>query len=612
MFLMIKRNGFVLIKLLLAIVILSLCTRIEPARAESNLSTHSAGQKADQISSIVIPAEAQPADGYAAKELVKYIKEMTGQTLPMVVEGEVKPTGRALILGRTIGNLKKHNPDSWQLDTIYIGYGKGDIAIIGQGDQGTLFAAYEFLRDQGCRWYMPVEIGEHIPPRRYLDLPDKPKTHTPSFWDRGWYITPTNDWKTFKGWAVRNGLNTLSTDYHSVEYPPELGYGRQKSMGHSLITIVPSGNHIKTKEVFTAHPQWYPLIDGKREWRYKGGARPVQACVSNPEVVQEAARKVIDFFRQNPRSWLFSIGHNDDPTYWCECESCLAMDGPQSIWKANDIYDAYPNYHQCKSPGPMSNRYVKFVNQVARIVAKEFPDKYISFFAYGSTAAPPLDPNWTLESNVVVEYANCVHCYSHAFDDPACQANASFAKWLGGWASRAKVTYYDYPPMGPNWKVPTVLTHSLKRHLASLKKTGAIGLAGENQGDWGGSALYHYLEARLLWDIDTDVDKLVKEFCRDMYGPAAPAMESFYHTFEQKLPEFSVSGQTGQLTGHVAYRVVYFTDKDTIQTLQDFLEQARQQADSPLVQKRVKLMQVAMDCFVDQVKADLARSEAAK
>jgi len=71
-------------------------------------------------------------------------------------------------------------------------------------------------------------------------------------------------------------------------------------------------------------------------------------------------------------------------------------------------------------------------------------------------------------------------------------------------------------------------------------------------------------------------------------------------------------GQTGQLSGHVAYRVVCFPDKDTIQTLQEFLEQARQQADSPLVQKHVKLMQVAMDCFVVQVKADLARSEAAK
>ena len=161
--------------------VLFMCASCCVVASESELTKESPNYKTAQISCIVVPEQSGPVEKYAAGELVKYIKKMTGQSLAVVKEGEDKPEGRAIILGRTKENLKAHNPDSWPIDTIYIGYGKGDIAIIGQGDQGTLFAAYEFLRDQGCRWYMPREVGECIPKRESSDLPDKAKKHTPSF-----------------------------------------------------------------------------------------------------------------------------------------------------------------------------------------------------------------------------------------------------------------------------------------------------------------------------------------------------------------------------------------------------------------------------------------------
>ena len=194
-----------------------------------------------QLRSIVLPAVAQPAERYAAQQLAEYIEKMTRQVLVVVKEGEQKPQGRAIILGRTADNLKNHNPDNWPIDTIYIGYGKGDIAIIGQGDQGTLFAAYEFLRDQGCRWYMPCEVGEYVPKWASLDLAGKPKKHTPTFRDRGWgpMASLTSVIADLQYWSVRNGLNaivpfTLNSmgPDDEVKYPPELGYGSQKMAGH--------------------------------------------------------------------------------------------------------------------------------------------------------------------------------------------------------------------------------------------------------------------------------------------------------------------------------------------------------------------------------------------
>ena len=575
-------------------VILSECIGYRTVRAESA-----------QISCIVLPAEAAPAEQHAADELAKYIDIMTGQKISLVVEGDARDHGRAIILGRTKDNLKKHNPDNWPVDTIYIGYGKGDIAIIGQGKQGTLFAAYEFLHDQGCRWYLPIvgheqEVGECIPQRKSLDLPKKPKKHTPSFQDRGWYCTAAYPGLFFKDWAARNCVNAITPGSPVIGYPAHLGYGRGKQMGHTLRYSINSGNHPSdienSKKMFAAHPEWYPLVDGKRVWHYKDG-RPVQACLSNPEVAEEVAKNVIGWFRvgyedhENPDWWLFSLGHNDEPSYWCECENCLAMDGPGSTWTKNDNLDAYPDEPDIKSgPGPISERYTKFVNSVARIVAKELPDKYISFYAYGSTVTPPRDQSLTLESNVIVELAYSGHCLRHDIDDPDCKYNTNLRNWVKDWGSRGKVIFYDYPPTAYDTPIPTGFLAHYKKLLRFFKDNGVIGLSGESQGTFASSALFHYVKARLLWDIDSDVDQIIHEFCVNMYGDAAETMERFYTTYEQKLMEHP---------GHMVWSGwAKNFDKDVIQTMQNLLDKAKEQTNSPLVHKRLKLMQASMNYFV--------------
>ncbi len=561
-----------------------------------------------QLHRVVVPSEPSPAEQNAAAELIRYVNTMTGQQLPLVVEGEAGGDGRAILVGRTKDNLANHNPDKWPLDTIYIGYGDGDIAIIGQGDQGTLFAAYEFLRDQGCRWYMPsvgheLEAGECIPRRTRLDLPEEPKKHTPSFEDRGWHTTAVASpglVLQFKLWAARNGVNAITTGATAIYYPPHLGYGRQKQTGHTLRAFVTSGNHptvvVEVQATFAAHPEWYPMVNGERTWMYKDG-RPAQACLSNPEVAEEAARGIIERFEngydqiKDPRWWLFSLGHNDEPSYWCECASCLAMDGPGSTWKSNDNYDAYPDEPECKGgPGALSDRYATFANRVARLVARELPGKYVSFYAYGSTVAPPRDPDLTLDANVIAEFAYSGHCLRHDIDDPDCKYSTNLREWIRDWTARGKVIYYDYPPTGRHINIPTGYFAHYKKLLGHLKNSGVIGLSGESQGTWAGSALFHTIKARLLWDIDADVDQIIHEFCRDMYGEAATTMERFYTTYEQQLMEFP---------GHMVWGDWVRTfDNDHLRTLQTLLDQGRGQAASPLVQKRLQMLQASLNCFV--------------
>lgn len=123
-----------------------------------------------------------------------------------------------------------------------------------------------------------------------------------------------------------------------------------------------------------------------------------------------------------------------------------------------------------------------------------------------------------------------------------------------------------------------------------LKKLGVLGLAGENQTVWGGSGLFYYIKARLLWDIKSDVDQLISEFCCDMFGPSALVMKKFYKTFEQKLQEFD---------DHLVYgRWVNNIDNQTLNVLSDYLIEALQKADTAWTKKRIKMVQVGVNNLI--------------
>lgn len=572
-------------------------------------SSEAAEQTGLAITRIIIPDRETAAERHAANELIANIAMMTGQSVPVITESEaakneIGSAGRAIILGRTASNLKHHQPDTWPTDTIYIGYGNGDIAIIGQGNQGTLFAAFELLRDQGCRWYMPVtyhklEVGRHIPQRVKLKLSGEPKKHTPSFADRGWHMTAVMPGPHYHDWAARNGVNALTSGDTCILYPEPLGRGREKQTGHTLNWFVPSGAEAaaidEVKKSFDSHPDWYPLVDGERTWKYRDGRR-VQACLSNQEVVDHTAREVIRYSKEGyenhekPNWWLLSIGHNDEPTYWCECESCLAMDGPGSTWKANDSYDAYPNDPMIRNgPGPVSQRYATFANRVAQKVARDRSDLMISFYAYGSTVAPPRDPALKLEDNVVVEFAYSDHCLKHDIDDPTCPTNVRLKAWIEDWSRRGKVIYYDYPPTGRHIHVPTGFFHHYQKLLRFLHRNGVIGLSGESQGVWAGSALFHYIRARLMWDVDASVDQLIEEYCRDLFGDAADTMQAYYRRYEEGLANHP---------GHMIWgNWVSQFDPQVINDMQDLLDTAKRETNDPAIQLRLRLIQVSLNTF---------------
>jgi hypothetical protein len=546
---------------------------------------------------VIYPSISTTAETHAAIEVGAFLGLVLGQAIPLSKDNQAHPPCRALQVGGTVDNLSVHDPTNWLPDTIYIGYGPGtnDIALIGEGPQGTLFAVHEFLRDLGCRWYFPDHIypeNEFIPSNPSPTLPTVPKSHTPSFHERGWHpaLVSLGVWfNAMTDWAIRNGLNALRPG-SEFDYGSARGHGLKFRGGHTLPTLIPSGDFPGTDAAFAAHPEWYPLVGGVRVKQYPDG-RPVQATLSEPGVVTEVATLINDYLTLNPDAYRFSLSPADEPTYWSEIAGDIAMDGVNSTWSVNNIFDAF-GVRSRSGPGPMSTRWALFLNQVADVVAVAHPGRSLSTFAYASTVAPPRDAGWTLRPNIMIEYAfGDGLCLLHAADDPTCPQNAAMNEWLTGWMTNGNSTlFYDYPPSGRELDAPSGFTRRYAALIAYTHGLGLTGWSGEGQGSWTGSGLWNYLKARLLWDVNEDVDALIDEYCNDVYGAAAGSMTNYYDRFEVEidaLPDHSVfGGWTGQLRA------------DAIVRLYDILIQANAEAVSARSIRSVMMMRVAMNALI--------------
>ena len=139
---------------------------------------------------IVIAANAIPSERYAAEELQRYLKKISGAKLPIVTDAE-KMSGNEILLGDN-AHLRKLNlhidfnklgSDGFTLRT------QGNHVVIAGGKpRGTLYGVYALLEEKlGVRWFTPD--CEVIPTLPRLTLPTLNETQVPPLEYREVYWT---------------------------------------------------------------------------------------------------------------------------------------------------------------------------------------------------------------------------------------------------------------------------------------------------------------------------------------------------------------------------------------------------------------------------------------
>ena len=434
---------------------------------------------------ILLKADASQREFQAADEIQRYVNKSTAAVLPIAADA-------ADALGHVISLRVQDPPQGESREAFRLTVGPRRTEIVGNSPLAVLYGAYELLeRGVGCRWYIPNALGEVVPKHSTLVLPAIDTKQSPSFPMR---------WIGRRDWMLRNKQNKCDDGF--LIYP---------GIYHTQNRILPHSRY------FPKRPDFYALVRGKRS---EDGQ--CKLCYSNPDTVREVAKNMASMLDANPNIKLISLSPTDGQM-WCECDGCKAMD-------EKDV----------PRDRSKSRRSLLFYNAVAAELRKTHPNARMLVGAYNVYNWPPKDESVKADPMIDVIITHYEHyCMAHPVPGPACPLNERYVQLISEWeALGCKVYYYEY-----YWKVnwldlPWPIVHSIREDMLWFKKQGHRGVYTQHNPDciWGQYPA-HYIAAKLLWNVEADVDAILDRMYRDLYGAAAPHMNAYHELMEKQMAE---------------------------------------------------------------------------
>ena len=525
--------------------LLSLCTSTVAAAGPIVLT-----KDGTPAAAIVVGKSASRQERYAAHELQTYLNKISGARLPIRPDSD-KTQGARILLGTLQSNNFIKGLQN-QLTGVR-GLGKegfiiktldDDLVIVGGDSSGVLHGVYGFLEQYlGCRWYTLGEPGEVIPVRKTITLPPIDAIDKPSLPFRGLVICVSLEReRETVDWLARQKMNHKITFY---EHVPDL---QRRDAIESRAIMLEAGGHnfwwlVPADQYYDKHPEYYPLIGGKRVRPDGRLSVHVQLCLSNPDVTQIVTDKLKAFISEYPDVEVLAVTPNDGAG-WCECDNCRALGASQT------------------------DRLVEFVNAIAR----EIPNRYIKFLAYSDCTDPPsvkpLD-------NIIVEYVRNGRCYKHSLSDPHCDTNAIRRAEIEGWLEKVKSDHLLWGDYTDPWNdLPQPPAGVFAKDLKWFSELGMGGFTiAVTPASWDALRLNHYEMAKVSWNTDLTYAEVLDDFCRNSYGPAAAPMRRYYQALDRAVETSSGCF----LRGNIA-NVDSILSEDLLRELKGYLAEAEQLA----------------------------------
>jgi len=444
---------------------------------------------------IVLSASASPSQQRGGHELQTYLSQITGANFLLVQSDTIVLPDHAILVGYSkytdalaVPRDSNLGPDGFVIKTV-----GPHIVIAGSPIRGTMYGCTAFLEQLGVRWFTAsVTCVPHNPD---LQIPLMNIRETPAFEYREPYFAEAWD----KDWAARNRV---------IGHSPHLdastgGKIAYADFCHSFDRLIPP-------DLYKTHPEYFPLIDGKRKSGY------VQRCLTNPDVLKLAIAGVKQAFKDHPECIITTVSQNDC-NEWCTCENCMRL--------ANQY-------------GGQSGLYVWFVNQVAQGIEKDYPDHLVDTLAYMFTEQPPA--NIKPRANVRIRLCPIKCCQVHPYETDSYENNAAFVKRLKGWSAITDTLYiWHYNTNFAHYLAPFPDFGQFPSSIRLYKNNGVKGVffEGAYAGIGGGSdaELRSYVMARLLWSPNQDENALINDYLNGVFGPAAPQMRAYFDLMQSTI-----------------------------------------------------------------------------
>ncbi|MBR2873943.1 MAG: DUF4838 domain-containing protein [Lentisphaeria bacterium] len=436
----------------------------------------------------------------AAQDLQHYIHKAVGVKLPLVKNAQRKNRPAFVV-----GFDKVTAPEAFIVKTA----GR-DIHISGNDTQGnvenahwasgartgTWYGVCDFLEKQlGIRWFMPGELGEYVPKRKEWSVPDLDYKDKPAMDKRRMSyvavgVTPQN---------IREGFLFLRRNRH--------GNADSWAASHSWL------HHLKGKDYFDKHPEWFAQVGGRRLGLDPLG-HGLHLCTTNKEALDQLAKNLIAYRKQFKSPIMLSLSPNDGSVL-CECSNCAALDDglrPDGSRIATTLMMTY-------------------ANAVAQRVKKELPNQKFGLYAYSyyaeGVSKVKVDPSITIE-----EVLNDVGV-SYYRKDVREKHLANLKAWR---KVLKKLYFYTFPEGMGNLEMPCCQFYNIWNLFENLYKADVTGFSMNMPTSFGASALNNYFYLKMAWRMPENKEKFYNDTLRDCYGAAAaPVMKAYFADIEKRL-----------------------------------------------------------------------------
>ena len=499
-------------------------------------------EKGKICAKVVLLPDAGKEETFAGKFLEKYLEKITGGKMPSGTQNSLSITlatvkNAAAVLPEDMVSQLKENGHG---EAFYIRISPAGIYIGGNTPQGVLYGVFTFVEKYlGVRWFHAGKDGEHCPKTASITLASCNDFQFPAFTRRsagGWHgsVAPW-DIGDYHIWQIRNKMQvrTPQMNQKNVEKTDERLFGNMKREYGNHMTFLQA----VPDRLFKTHPEYFPLQKGKRTLVQRS-----QRCLSNPEV----QKKVIDYgVRKGREGDLFGVGFHDSIHTWCECENCIRMG-------------------TCNGKYSLSNIAHKFAADMTKKILQACPDAGGQrALIYANFRELPDDPSIRYDERVMVLYCSHGRCYVHPLNSPGTSCNTKFLRDIKEWKKRCPyMGIYDYYAYSnsPYCPLEYILAEDLKYYYHTLNLRAFYDDNTNKklpitESNW----QFHYVLAKLLWNPDLDMDKLMDETYTLYYGKAAPIMKK-YHAVRRQLWE-NLPGHVGYCISNGRYRYCIPDDK---------------------------------------------------
>jgi len=523
---------------------------------------------------IVIADDAPSIVKYAAGELALYVKKMSGAKLPVV--NAPKAGVNSIYVGESAFTKKLHiKTADLRTDGFRVLTGDGYLALVGRdfrgkpwnsgahpfrrsetynaqldlwafGEAGSLFAVYEFLYDQGVRFYAPGELGTVVPERSTLTADYAMRQVEPNYRYRYLYFVNFPRSASHARWFRRIRCGGAAPVYAN----------------HSLSRIL-------SKKRTRTNPDWFAMYDGKRllEPKYTYGYVP---CLKGEGFFEAVVGRTRKYFDRKPEEEVCAV-MPPDSFRPCTCPKCEPLLTPE------------------RGKEGMGSDYVwDFVNRVALEIKKSHPGKKVSCCAYSRYQLPPARIKKMSDNVVVVICQNRSAMFDKEYRKKILEVRKGWAEILPSkefylWE------YYLNNRYGRMHGLPGYFTALIDKDLKGLKDFAQGEFVECNRGPNKNLAdillnnINIYLTARLYWNPEADTKALLEEYCDLFFGPAAAKMKQF-HAEAEKIWMRDIPFKTRRK------QLIKLVSKADVAKLFNILKTARARTPDGVYKKRIEWM----------------------